>query len=133
MTVVFPDIEPLLVEYISDRLTIIDTELTSDVRVATIKAPADLGPFSKEIVVTASYNTTLDKVRREANAVLEIYADDYATASGLAALIAGVIVDIPHDPIKRAEISLGPVRITEESPQEKRSLTVDFVVKGSDL
>lgn len=130
MTVFFPDIEPLIVAHLKDALASVGYGSTF---VATKKPAADSSQHDSAVIVTGSYQTTLDLVRRDASAVIDIYAVDYATASELAGLVAALIVDIVGDPIKRASIVLGPVRQTDEGPQEKRSLSVDFIVKGQPI
>lgn len=130
MAIFFPDIEPLIVAYLKDALP---TFGYVDTFVATKKPAPDATQHDTSVVVTGSYEQTLDEVRRDASAVIDIYGSDYATASELAGLVAALIVDIIGDPIKRASVVLGPVRQTDEGPQEKRSLSVDFVVKGQTL
>ncbi|HLP97656.1 MAG TPA: hypothetical protein VK149_04345 [Sideroxyarcus sp.] len=132
MAIIFPDIEPVIVAHLVDRLADIDDPIATDVRVGTIKLPPG-SEASKEVIVTASYGTTLQHMVREASAVIEVYADDYETASELALLVGAIITQIPHDPIKRAIVTVGPVRTTEEPPREKRTLSVDFTVKGTDF
>lgn len=134
MAVLFPDLEPLLVDGLRDALAASGRAEAAGARVATRKAPADLSPRpTREVVLTAAYGATLDKVRREANVVIEVYADDYATASALAVLVAALVPELAGDPIKKAEINLGPIRLLEESEQEKRSMTAELIVKGSAL
>lgn len=125
MAVVFPDIEPILVSYLSGILS-------GDVYVATKKAQPD-DPQSYQVIITGSYGQTLDHVRREASAVIDIYADSYSEASDLAVFVSAVIPQVVGDVIKKSEVILGPVRQTDEAPQEKRSISVDFIVKGSTL
>lgn len=130
MAIHFPDIEPLIVAYLKDALPAVGYV---DTFVATKKPAPDALQHDTSVIVTGSYQQTLDEVRRDASAVLDIYGSDYATASELAGLVAALIVDITGDPIKRASVVLGPVRQTDEGPLEKRSLSVDFVVKGQTL
>lgn len=132
MAIVYPDIEKLLVSYLTNALDSLGSDISSDVRVATRKAPPG-EPVSKEVVIIGGYTNNLDVVRQEASAVIDIYASDYETASSLGLLVAALIVEIPGDAIKKAAISLGPVRLMDESPLEKRSLTLDLIVKGYDL
>lgn len=130
---IFPDIEPLLVSHIQTRLNGLGTPIATGVRVGTVKLPASATAPAKEVVVTASYNETRFAVLREATAVVEVYANEYATASELALLVAAILGELPGDPIKRAEVTLGPLRLSDDGPQEKRSMTVDFTVKGADF
>lgn len=133
MAVIFPDIEKTLVTYFNTALAAQDTDLASDVRVATKKAQPDETQPSKEIILTVSYNAEQDYVMRDASAVIEIYASDYATANELALLVDALVRDCTGTEIKLAEVRLGPVRIGEEGPYEKRYLDVRLVVKGTNL
>lgn len=128
--VIFPDIEPILVAHLKNSLSDLGY---SDVRVSTKKAPADVTQPAKQVVIIAAYNQTLDYVRRQASAVIEVYADEYADASELGMLVATLILQVPGDDIKKAEVVLGPVRQADDTKKEKRSMSVDFVVKGSTL
>ena len=133
MAVIFPDVEELLVSFLIDALADIDLPIADNVRVGTIKLGADAVRPSKEVILVGAYNETLDVVRRVATATVDVYGDTYEEASELALLVAALIVNCTDGAIKRAVVSLGPVRILEESNQEKRSMTVDLIVKGSDL
>jgi hypothetical protein len=130
MTIIFPDIEPIIVSYLQDSLPAYGYGTTS---VATKKPAPDATTPSSSIVVTGAYQATLDHVRREASAILDIYATDYATASELASLVAALMPDILGAEFKKSDVALGPVRQADEGPQEKRSLSVDFIVKGITL
>lgn len=133
MAVYFPDIEKLLIAYLVDELENSSDPVAADVRVGAVKLPADAVRPSKEVVIVGAYNRTLDPVRRAASAVIEVHADTYDEASRLALLVAALVVGCTDGAIKRAVVTLGPVRLIEASEQEKRSLTVDLVVKGSNI
>lgn len=133
MTITYPDIEVLIVDYLVTRLAALSDPVADDVRVGTIKtAPGSTQP-AKEIVVTANYTSTSEVMIRNATATIEVYAAGYATASALGLLTSAIIIDITGLHIKKAEVTLGPVRTTEDSPAEKRSISVDFIVKGHSL
>jgi hypothetical protein len=129
MAVIFPDIEPILVSHLQTELASYGYE---DTYVATKKAQPD-DPQETQVIITASYGQTNDFVLRNASAVIDVYADSYAGASELGLLVATIVLGVPGDDIKKAEVVLGPVRQADEAPQEKRSMSVDFVVKGSTL
>lgn len=129
--VIFPDIEPTLVTKLQQFCDNSTEDFADDVRVATKKLPPGLPPQS-EVIIQVSYQETLDKVRRAATVLLEVFADDYATASGLAHFVASKCPNLVGSTIKFAEVSLGPFRDAEEGPQEKRSITFDLIVKGAD-
>lgn len=133
MTVIFPDIEKLLVAYLVSVLANSSDPVSENVRVGAVKLPADATRPSKEVVIVGAYNRTLDPVRRAATVVIEVHADTYDDASRLALLISALVVECTGADIKRALVSLGPVRLIEATEQEKRSMTVELVVKGSTL
>lgn len=133
MAVIFPDIEKTLVAYFNTALAAQDTDLASNVRVATKKAQPDEAQPEKEIVLTVAYNAEDNFVMRTASVTIEIYASDYATANELALLVDALVRDCTGTEIKLAEVRLGPVRIGEEGPSEKRYLDVRLVVKGTNL
>ena len=130
-TVVFPDLEPIVVSALQAFIDDSFEAFATDVRVGTKKLPSGSIPQS-EVVVMAAYQDTVNKVMRNAQLMIEVYADDYATASQLAHFVAARCPHLVGDPIKFAEVSVGPARLAEEGPQEKRSMTVDLVVKGAD-
>lgn len=130
MAVIFPDIEKTLVAYFN---TALPANGMADVRVATKKAQPDEAQPEKEIVLTVAYNAEENFVMRTASATIEIYAADYATANELALLVDALVRDCTGTEIKLAEVRLGPVRIGEEGPYEKRYLDVRLVVKGTNL
>lgn len=131
MAVIFPDIEALVVSYLNDVLA--ERNMTG-IRVGTKKLPAgSTPPEVAEVVVVGNYTGTLDAVRSDATLTIDVYADDYGTASDTARTIGALVVQIPGEEIKRAVVTLGPVRLSDEAPLEKRSMTVELVVKGSTL
>ncbi len=127
MAVIFPDIEKTLVAYFA-------TALGSGVRVGTKHSQPDETLPDKQLVITAAYGTeTGDRVTKEANVTLEAYADTYADASDLGLLVEALVRGCVGIEIKRAEVRLGPVRTNEDSEQERRSIDVGLIVKGTDL
>lgn len=128
MAVIFPDIEQTLVAYFNTALT------GQNVRVATKHSPAGQTTPAKQLVITVSYGSETDaRVTKDATATLEVYADTYADASSLGLLVESLVRGCVGAQIKRAEVRLGPVRTTEDSSQEKRSLDVALVVKGTTI
>jgi hypothetical protein len=107
--------------------------LATGVRVGTKKAQPDEAQPTKEIVLTGAYNTEQNYVTKTASVTLEVYANDYATANELSLLVEALVRGCVGEEIKLAEVRLGPVRISEDSTQEKRYLDVGLVVKGTDL
>lgn len=128
MPILYPDIEQTLVSYFNGAL---DGE---NVRVATKHSPPGQSTPAKQLVITVSYGSeTGQRVTKDATATLEVYADTYAGASSLGLLVEALVRDCVGEEIKRAEVRLGPVRTTEVSGQEKRSLDVALVVKGATI
>lgn len=126
MAVIFPDIEQILVAHLK-------SVLPNTVRVATKKAPADQTQPAQQVVIVGNYTGTLDDVRQEATVTIDVFATDYKTASDLARTVAALVVEPPMEHIKRATVVLGPVRLADSGPDEKRSLSVELIVKGSNL
>lgn len=126
MTVIYPDIEKVLVAYLQDALG-------AGVHVATKKVAPDLEQPEYQVVLTATYGSEKTPVSRFAGVVLEVYADSYADASDLALTVEAELRGIPHSsgPIKALEILSGPTRLGEETEQEKRSLAAEVVVKAA--
>jgi len=129
--VIFPDIEPLIVSKLQTFVDESTETYCSNVRVATKKLPAG-SALQSEVIIQVSYQESLDKVRRAATVLVEVFADDYGTASELAHFVASKCPNLVGNTIKFAEASIGPFRDSEASPQEKRSITFDLIVKGAD-
>jgi hypothetical protein len=133
MAVIFPDIEKTLVAYLKAALVANGSVTAQNVRVATKEAQPDEAQPAKEVVVTAAYNAERDYVLKTASVTLEVYANDYGTANSLSLLVEALIRGCTGDEIKRAEVRLGPVRVSEDGTQEKRYLDIGLSVKGTDL
>lgn len=133
MTVIFPDVEPVLVSHLTSALDASTKPVASGVRVGTVKLPADSAQASKQVVLTVAYNQTRLHVVKEATVTVEVFANKYADASALALLVSALVVDVPRTVIKRAEVTFGPVRVADDGPQERRAFTLELTVKGSNL
>lgn len=133
MSVIFPDVEKIVISYLNTRFASIASPLSTGVRVSVNKTPPDEVQPDKEIVITAAYAGEVNYVTKLASVTIEVYASDYATASELGLLTEAVIRDVVGNEIKAAEVSIGPTRIIEKGTQEKRYLDVSLVVKGTDL
>lgn len=131
MAVIFPDLEPLIVSHISDSLA---AQGVTDVHVASKKLPpgiADAPLF--QVVVQVNYENLRERVLRNANLMVEVYASNLADANELAQLIVAITPDVVGNEIKLCEVSFGPQRLPEESNMEKRGITFDMVIKGTNL
>lgn len=133
MAVIFPDIEKTLVSYFTSAFAAIGSELTSGIRVGTKKAQPDDAQPVKEVVLIVAYNNEENYVIKNATLTIEVYASDYATANTLSLLVESLIRSAVGEEIKQVTVTLGPVRIGEEGPYEKRYLDVSLVIKGTDL
>ena len=112
MAVLFPDIEKTVVSFI--KAQIVGTSYAST-RVATKKNLPDETAPQTQIVVTVSYNAEQDYVLKTASLTLEVFADDYATASSLALWLESRIRLIAGDPVKQVIVRFGPVRSSDET------------------
>jgi hypothetical protein len=128
MAVQFPDIEKTVVSFLNTQLA---SSSFSGTRVATKKALPDETQPSKQIVVNVAYNGELNYVTKLASLTLDVWADDYATASGLALWTEAKIRDLAGDPVKQVTVRLGPVRGSDNTRQEHRMLDVELLVKGT--
>lgn len=128
MAVIFPDIEKVVVAYLASALS---ATAYSGTRVATKRAQPDQAQPSRQVIINAAYNAERDFVLKSATLTIDVYADDYASASELALLIESLIRGIVGSPIMQATVLLGPVRRSDDTKQELRSIDVALVVKGS--
>lgn len=121
----YPDIEKTLVSHLQNSLG-------SGVYVATKKPAPDIEADvpTSQVVVNVAYSNEKEVVTRYAGVVLDIYAEDYATASNLAFITEGYLRTVVGDQIKKVEVLVGPVRVTEDGEQERRSISAELVVKG---
>lgn len=131
MAVIFPDVEPIIVAYLQDSLDAAYSDHV--VHVATKKAQPDDDQPDVDVVINVAYNDVMNYVTRNASAVIEVFADDYALASNVARYVASVIPNCVGDEIKKAEVRLGPIRDLDETTQEKRNLDIALIIKGSDV
>lgn len=131
---IFPDIEKVLVAYFQAALEDYGTDLASNVRVATKHSQPDENTPDKQIVIVGAYNNeTTARVTRVGTVTIDVYADDYGTASELALLVEALVRGCTGNEIKLAEVRLGPIRTSEEGMQERRSLDVAVIIKGNEI
>jgi len=125
--IIYPDIEKILVSFLKTRLSAIAGY--ENVKVSTIKSMDDK---LSEVIINGNYNGDISQVHRTASAVIDVYSDTYEKASSLSLLIDSLIREATVEGIKKVEVVLGPTRTAESSQSERRSLSVDFVVKAND-
>jgi hypothetical protein len=126
--VIYPDIEEIIINYFKDNLlTITGYE---NVNIAPIKSMND---NASEVIITAAYNADISQVHRNASLVLEVYSDTFEKANTLALVVDALIREATVNEIKKVTVVVGPVRLTESSTSEKRSLSVDLVIKATQM
>jgi hypothetical protein len=129
MAILFPDVEPIIVEHLKTQLPL---RGWSNVYVATKRAQPD-DVQDKQVIINASYQTLTERMIRDASVVVEVFCRDYGQANELSFLVSALLETIVGDPIKYVEITLGPVRLADEAGFERRSMSVDLVVKGDNF
>lgn len=123
MAVLFPDVEKTVVAYLK-------ANLPNGTFVATKKPAPDAQQPEKQVIVSVAYNGENQQVLKYASLTLEVFADTYSDASALGLLVESKIRGIADDPIKKATVMLGPVRVAEDSEKERRMIDVELIVKG---
>ena len=126
--VIYPDIEELIIAYLkSNLLTITGYE---NVNIAPIKSMND---NASEVIIQGAYNNDISKVHRAASLVIEVYADTFEKANTLSLIVDALIREATVNDIKKVDVVVGPIRLAEASSSEKRSLSVDLVVKATQM
>lgn len=132
--VIFPDLEKTIVNGLQSLLDGRTEPMATDVYVATKKPPTDFTPYPEKIVtIRDDGGADLDSVRRLSRIGINVWATEYATASGLAHLINALKDDLLGDEIKMIQTNLSPTRLPEESQEEHRYLVWEVVVKATNL
>jgi len=127
MPVKYNDIEKDLVAYIVAGLA------DGSVRVGTMKLPAAKTEPAKQVVISATLGAETELMLRYGQVVIDIYANDYATASSLALTVESLVRRATGTNIKHVTVQTGPVRLGDDSGQERRSLSAEVVVKATDI
>ena len=132
--VIYPDLEKVLVEKLTELLGAREEPVAQDVKVSTIKPSPDVTPYpGKTVVIRSDGGAELDHVRRLDRVGINIWAPTYAEASDLARLVTALLADTTGEAIKNVRITLHPIRVAEAGPEEHRYLTAEFVVKATNL
>lgn len=129
MAVIYADIEKTLVAHLQ-------TALGSTVYVATKKhAPGttESPEPSKQVVVMVNWAGDKEQMIKYAGIVIEVFADTYADASTLALQVEAHLREATVGAIKKVSIIAGPIRIGDNTAQEKRSISAEAVVQAADL
>ena len=132
--VIFPDVEKILVAALKASLLTRDEAYAQNVHVSTKKPAPDFSPYPSKIVTIRSdggpLKTDVTKLERVG---INVYANAYDVASDLSKLVEALMRSLTGDYIKLVEIILSPVRVDEMSEEEVRYMTLELVVKGSNL
>lgn len=126
MAVKYNDIEIDLVAAIKTGLN------DSSVRVGTMKLSATSSEPPKQVIVSATLGAEVEVMIRYGQVVIDVFANDYATASDLAYKVESILRRATGTNIKHVTVQTGPVRIGDDSGQEHRSLSAEVVVKATD-
>ena len=126
MTVKYNDIEKDLVAFIIAGLA------DGSVRVGTMKLPATKTEPPKQVVISATLGAETEIMLRYGQVVIDVYANDYATASDLGYKVESLVRRATGTNIKHVTVQTGPVRLGDDSGQERRSLSAEVVVKATD-
>lgn len=126
MTVKYNDIEKDLVAFIIAGLA------DDSVRVGTMKLPATKAEPAKQVVISATLGAETEIMLRYGQVVIDVYANDYATASDLGYKVESLVRQATGTNIKHVTVQTGPVRLGDDSGQERRSLSAEVVVKATD-
>jgi hypothetical protein len=125
--VIYPDIEKIIVSYLSNALTNIGE---TDVKVRINKSKDN---DIKEVIITGSYTSEISPVHKTASIVVDIYCPTHEEANTLSLIVDSLIRGATVEGIKKVDVVLGPVRTAEASQSQKRSMSVDLVVQASNL
>lgn len=134
MTVIFPDIEKVLVAGLKAALAARVEPIASNVYVATKKPAPDFTPYPSKIVqIRADGGPQLDDVRKTERIGVNVWCATYADANELSYFVAALMKTLTGDHVKFVNMVLSPIRIDEASTEEHRYLTFELVVKASTL
>lgn len=123
----YPDIEITLVSFLKEELEQAGEE---NIIVSTKKSKTN---GLKEIIITANYNNEITPVHRIASAIIDIYAPTYAEANTLSLTVESIIREATTGEIKKVEVIVGPTRTTETTQSERRTISIEMVVKANQI
>lgn len=123
--IIFSDIETVLVEHMKQKFN----ELNMDDIIVSVKKSKQNG--LKEVIITGNYNDEFTPVHRSASAVIDVYAPTYGEANSLSLIVEALIREATVGDIKKVEVVLGPTRTTELTESERRSISVDLIIKAN--
>lgn len=133
MTVVFADLEAVVVDYLSGALAAYsaDWDCAVDVHVA-IQVPNPR--TDRMIVVRRDAGRRLDAARESARFGLQVWASDFGECLALTNLTRALLGAMPDgDPVLSMSEVLAPVPIDDPSGQPMRYGTFELTARGTDL
>lgn len=134
MTVIFPDIEKVLVAGLKAALLARSEPIAANVHVATKKPAPDFSPYpTKIVVIRADGGPQIDDVRKTERIGINVWCDTYSNANELSYLVAALMKTLTGEHVKFVNMVLSPIRIDEDSTEEHRYLTFELIVKASTL
>lgn len=134
--IIFPDLESEIVLALKTLLTKIDSPYTENVFVSVKKAPASIAPQPmKQITVRSDGGQIINRVLKEESFGINIWANDFKTASKLASFVEALIPLIPtvSESIKSSTISLSSTAVNEDGEEEQRYITGFTLIRGATL
>ena len=112
-TVIYPDLEEIIIAYFKTNLNTITGY--ENVNIAPVKSMND---NAQEVIINCSYNRDISDVHRNASAVIEVYADTFENANTLSLIVDALIRKATVNGIKKVDVIVGPVRLSEASTSE---------------
>jgi hypothetical protein len=134
--VIFPNLESELIRCLKILLQRIDSPISSGVFVSVRKAGGDITPQpAKQITIRSDGGFIENRVIKNENFGINIWADTFQEASQLATYIEALLPLIPSvsNSVKSVSISLSATRINEPGQAEQRYITGTALIKGSNL
>jgi hypothetical protein len=132
--VIFPDVEKVLVAGLKNELENRTETFANNVSVSTKKPAPDVKPYPRRIItIRSDGGPELDHVRKLERVGVTIWCDTYSDASDLARLVEALFRTMTGESIKMVTVSLSPIRLDEEGPQECRYMTLELITKAATL
>jgi hypothetical protein len=132
--VIFPDVEKVLVQAIKIALQNRPETFAQNVYVATKKPAPDKKPYpSRVVTIRSDGGQEIDWVRKLERVGVSVWCNTYSDASELARLLESLFRTMTGEHIKLTRVVLSPVRVDEASEQEARYMTLEVIIKGTDL
>lgn len=130
-SVVMPDVVLWATGYLATALAARSEPYTADVYVGT-KIPKERR--SRMVIVRRDGGPRLDSLRESARLTINVWASTDQDANDLARMVRALLWAAPTgDPVVRVDDSAGPSPVPDESGQPRILLSVNVIVRGSNL